>query len=181
MNDHLSQGDNGRFWLGPIEVMPDRLLLIVDGQERKLEPRAMELLVYGSERAGEVLGPTQILTDVWGDTHRVPEALHRVISQLRRALSDAPAESKFIETVPRRGYRFRVAPAQQAQAGGQDVKLAERSIRTSPMALIIAGLAVVALTWTLVHWLGNPETPAPQAQPTTAPPAETPAPAPEPD
>ena len=47
----------------------------------------------------------ELLEGVWRDTFVTPNALTRVIAQLRKALDDAQ-EARVIETVPRKGYRF---------------------------------------------------------------------------
>ena len=47
-----------------------------------------------------------MLDGVWRDTFVTPNALTRVIAQLRKALGDDAQEARVIETVPRKGYRF---------------------------------------------------------------------------
>lgn len=66
----------------------------------------MDLLVYLAERAGEVLSRNQIFRDVWHDVDVGESALLTAVSTLRRALRDDPKQPRFIETIPKRGYRL---------------------------------------------------------------------------
>ena len=157
------QNTTSAFMLADVEVRPDSLLLIVGGEHRRVEPRVMDLLVYGSKRAGQLLSRQKILEDVWGETHLVPEALQRVISLLRKSLGDRRNEPIFIETISSKGYRFLLNPQPLPEPGAKDVKLTEKSVRSSPLTLLIAALSLVLLTWFVVNQLSPEEAWAPQA------------------
>ena len=82
-----------------------------DGRVIGLEPqpaRALEMLIA---RAGEVVTRDELKGAVWGtDTHvDFDRGLAYVISQIRNALGDSADNPRFVQTLPRRGYRF-VAP-----------------------------------------------------------------------
>ncbi len=71
-----------------------------------LEPKALEVLLFLIERRERMVLKEELLDGVWRDTFVTPNALTRVIAQLRKALRDDAQEARVIETVPRKGYRF---------------------------------------------------------------------------
>lgn len=87
-------------------VQPRRNHIVSGDVERRLEPRVMELLVYLSERSGELVSRQQILDDVWKDTFVSDESLTTTIRELRRAFGDDATNPAYIQTLPRRGYRL---------------------------------------------------------------------------
>ncbi len=136
--------------VGKIKVFPDRLEIHISGERVKLEPKVMALLTYFSHRAGQVLAKEQILADVWAGTNVVDEALHRAVSILRKKLEDNPDHPVYIETISKKGYRF-LLPAEPFKPRPEDeMKLTERSIKVSPLLLIlavVAGAAIFFLGW----------------------------------
>lgn len=75
-----------------------------------LPPRAIEVLLYLAKHPRRLVTREEILAAVWGDGHGSAEALSHVISDLRHALADNANQPRFIQTVPRRGYRLLVEP-----------------------------------------------------------------------
>jgi len=71
-----------------------------------LSPKAAELLVALVEAAGSVLTREQLLLQVWPGIVIEEGSLSSHISMLRKALGTAPNGQDFIETLPKRGYRF---------------------------------------------------------------------------
>ncbi len=86
-----------------------RRLLGPDGAEVELTPRLFDALLFLVERAGELLDKDRLLTELWPGVVVEENSLSQSISALRKALGDDPQRSRFIQTVPRRGFRF-VAP-----------------------------------------------------------------------
>src|SRR5262245_56309724 len=76
------------------------------GRPLVLEPKAIETLIFLLERRGRLVEKDELLNGVWRDSFVTPNALTRIIAQLRRELGDDPKEARIIETVPTRGYRF---------------------------------------------------------------------------
>src|SRR5687767_4438115 len=102
----------------------------------ELEPKAYALLLVLLSRPGELVTKQDLLDVVWPDVFVTDNAVSRVVAQLRRALGDSAREARYIETVPRRGYRF-VAPVEvrRAAAPGEVVKLpVPESASTAPRA-----------------------------------------------
>ena len=71
-----------------------------------LAPKSFEVLRYLVEHAGRLVTHRELLDSAWPDTFIEPQAVKKQIFDLRRALDDPPRTPHFIETVPRRGYRF---------------------------------------------------------------------------
>src|SRR5215471_12176162 len=77
-----------------------------DDQRVPLTPKAFAVLQYLVERAGRLVTQNELLEALWPGTFVQPEVLKSQILDVRTALGDRPKEPRFIETVPRRGYRF---------------------------------------------------------------------------
>src|SRR5262249_8789031 len=75
----------------------------------RLEPLLMQLLVFLCSRAGQVVSKQELLETVWGRLVS-DETIKASIYQLRRALGDDSRRPRFIETLPKRGYRLLVTP-----------------------------------------------------------------------
>ena len=71
-----------------------------------LEPKAYDLLVLLAARSGELVTRQEVLDRVWAGVYVTDNAVARVIAQVRRVLGDSAKASRYIETVPTRGYRF---------------------------------------------------------------------------
>src|SRR5579863_4066344 len=112
-------GDNRPkiYKFGPFEVNLEQRLLFRAGDSVPLTPKAFDTLAVLVERQGNLVGKAQLLKLVWPDTFVEENNLTQHISALRKALGD----DSYIETIPRRGYRFLavapdVPPAETAQA-----------------------------------------------------------------
>jgi DNA-binding winged helix-turn-helix (wHTH) protein/tetratricopeptide (TPR) repeat protein len=71
-----------------------------------LTPKSFEVLRYLVEHAGRLITQRELLDAVWPDAFIEPQAVKKQIFDLRRVLDDPPRAPRFIETLPRRGYRF---------------------------------------------------------------------------
>ncbi|MGD9561797.1 MAG: winged helix-turn-helix domain-containing protein [Pyrinomonadaceae bacterium] len=95
--------------------------LLRDGEPVPLTLKAFDLLVVLVENSGHLLGKSELLDRVWPDSFVEEANLSVKMSELRRALGEGPNERHFIETVPRRGYRF-VADVTEAGNGVADTE-----------------------------------------------------------
>jgi len=77
-----------------------------DGQRVPLTPKAFAVLQFLVERAGRLVTQDELLEALWPNTFVQPEVLKSQILDVRTALGDKPKNPRFIETVPRQGYRF---------------------------------------------------------------------------
>jgi DNA-binding winged helix-turn-helix (wHTH) protein/pimeloyl-ACP methyl ester carboxylesterase len=88
---------------GPFQVDAAERLLLRDGEPVSLTPKAFDTLLILVENSGHALGKDELMRRVWPDTFVEENNLSQNISLLRKALGDG---AKYIETVPRLGYRF---------------------------------------------------------------------------
>jgi TolB-like protein/Flp pilus assembly protein TadD len=80
--------------------------LLDSGREVPLQPKAFETLRCLIERHGRLVTKRELHDRVWGDVAVTDGALGRCIVEVRKALGDGVAQPRFLQTVPRLGYRF---------------------------------------------------------------------------
>jgi DNA-binding winged helix-turn-helix (wHTH) protein/Tol biopolymer transport system component len=160
----------GRFRLDRTERF-----LFHDGAAVPLSPRLFDTLLVLLENRGHVVQKNDLMQKVWNDVAVEENNLTQSISALRKILGDNLDGPKFIETIPKRGYRF-VAPVEEVteeeprddrravtKLSGREhrgtglpagVGTQKRSLRISPaimfgtMLLMLVGSAVMWRTWT---------------------------------
>lgn len=77
-----------------------------NGQCVTLTPRAFDVLIFLIENDGHVVEKQEIFDSVWKDTIVTDNALTKIIKEIRHALEDSANHPRYVETVPKRGYRF---------------------------------------------------------------------------
>lgn len=87
-----------------LEVAQQRLLY--KGQPVPLKPKILDLLVYLIQRRNQLVAKEDLMRDVWPDTIVEENNITVSMSILRKTLGEDPDKREFIETIPRRGYRF---------------------------------------------------------------------------
>jgi DNA-binding winged helix-turn-helix (wHTH) protein len=102
MSDSLASG----FRLAELTVQPNQGRIVSLGGEAHVEPRAMDVLVVLARRAGDTVSRNELIEAVWKHSYVCDEALSRCISLLRHALGDDRSNPRFVETIPKRGYRL---------------------------------------------------------------------------
>jgi DNA-binding winged helix-turn-helix (wHTH) protein/TolB-like protein len=105
MPSTLTELKNG-FELGPWTVIPDRGLLRQGQTDVRIEPMVMDVLVVLANYQGNVVTRDQLVDEVWGGRFVTDEAIVAKIATLRQKLGDDSKNPKYIETIPRRGYRL---------------------------------------------------------------------------
>jgi predicted ATPase/DNA-binding winged helix-turn-helix (wHTH) protein len=111
------------FRLDPVIKCLWRLGETAEEERILLAPTAFALLQYLVDHAGQLVTQGQLLQAVWGDKHVQSQAVKHHIVEIRTALGDDSKAPRFIETLPRRGYRF-IAPVRESGSGldGQPLK-----------------------------------------------------------
>jgi DNA-binding winged helix-turn-helix (wHTH) protein len=99
-----SSGAVYEFDMFRLDVAEGRLLR--EGQVVSLAPKEFDTLRLLVERHGRLVTKQDLLDRVWAGTFVGDDTIAQRISVLRKALGDAGASAKYIETVPKRGYRF---------------------------------------------------------------------------
>ena len=92
----------GEFRLAPTQ----RRLYRRGGSHVELSPRLFDALLYFVERPGQLLDKDELLAALWPGLVVEDNNLNQLVSALRRALGDDAQASRWIQTVPRRGFRF---------------------------------------------------------------------------
>jgi Tol biopolymer transport system component/DNA-binding winged helix-turn-helix (wHTH) protein len=101
----------GSFHIGDWEVQP-RINCVQKGDKSfHLEPKIMQVLVQLATHSNEVLSKDQLISTVWADTFVGDDVLTRSISEIRRVLEDDARAPRFIQTIPKTGYRLMVPAA----------------------------------------------------------------------
>jgi DNA-binding winged helix-turn-helix (wHTH) protein len=97
------------FRLDPVNQCLWRHRETADDERMLLPPKAFAVLSYLVAHAGRLVPQEELLEAVWPETYVQPEVLRKHIFTIRQALGDAPTQPQFLETLPRRGYRFLAA------------------------------------------------------------------------
>lgn len=97
------------------ELSESNFYLSREGRRIPLEPKALRVLTVLVSRAGSLVDKQELLQLAWPDTFVEENTLTRTVAVLRRQLGDTSRDSKLIETVPTRGYRF-IAPVEIIEA-----------------------------------------------------------------
>src|SRR6185503_13519259 len=139
-----------RFEFGPFQLDLNDRLLTRAGEVISLRPKATEILVKLVTNAGQLIKRDELLKEVWPDTFVEESNLSQTIFTLRKALGDDRTEPRYIETVPRRGYRFVAAVKDEEAKKHQGEVL--KAFSTSPLTQhqVVAVLPFLNQT-------GNPE------------------------
>ena len=91
---------------------PEERLLLRDGFSISLAPKVFETLLLLVQNSGHVMSKEGLMERIWPDSFVEETNLAQNISILRKVLGEGSNATKFIETVPKLGYRF-VVPVQE--------------------------------------------------------------------
>src|SRR5215813_5967103 len=94
---------------GPFRLDTAEQLLLRDGKPVPLTPKAFEMLVALVERGGHLVEKEELMKLVWADAFVEESNLTNNVSALRKLLGQGKGGQHYIETVPKRGYRFTAA------------------------------------------------------------------------
>jgi len=154
---------------GPYQLEAEERVLLRDGQPVTLPPKDLETLLALVERAGHIVEKEELLEKVWPGVFIEEGNLSRHIFNLRQVLGDSPDGRKYIETVPRRGYRFVASVREDGETTASDLATSpasrpsqtarpvglRRTLRLLPLGVLIA-LAVTAMLGSRRFWLQKP-------------------------
>jgi Tol biopolymer transport system component/DNA-binding winged helix-turn-helix (wHTH) protein len=104
-----SLGTHPRYQFGPFLIEVGERVLRRDGHPVALTPKTFDLLAALLERPGQLISKDELLEKVWPGTFVEESNLAYNVFALRKALGDTAENSQYIETVPKRGYRFTAA------------------------------------------------------------------------
>ncbi|MGB9245015.1 MAG: transcriptional regulator, partial [Candidatus Acidiferrales bacterium] len=106
MNAVIPLSPKGLYEFGPFRLDCAKHLLLKDSNSLQIPPKAFEILVLLVEKRGALVTKGEVLNAVWPDTFVEENNLTQYVSMLRKALGDEAEDQKYIQTVPRLGYRF---------------------------------------------------------------------------
>ena len=158
---------------GPFRLDPAEGRLARDGANIPLTPKAFELLVLLVEQSGHLVSKDELTHQLWPATVVEEANLSKYVFMLRQALGEGEQDQKYIETVPKRGYRF-TAPVRRGGPAVHAPTVSRRGIAV--IAVVLALAAVGYLAWQrarpppappqdrvlvavlpLTNWSGDPE------------------------
>jgi DNA-binding winged helix-turn-helix (wHTH) protein/Tol biopolymer transport system component len=105
----------------------------------RLEPKVMQVLVCLAEHADEMVPKERLMRSVWPDTFVGDDVLTRCISELRRVFGDDVKEPRFIQTIPKSGYRLIAGVSSSAT-----LNVPPRQAGVKALALTLVGATVLA-------------------------------------
>jgi DNA-binding winged helix-turn-helix (wHTH) protein/TolB-like protein/Tfp pilus assembly protein PilF len=112
----MAQLDAHSYEFGRFRLKTAERILLREGELVPLTPKVFDILITLVENRGQVVAKDDLMKRVWPSTYVEEGNLTQNISLLRKALGESPGGVQFIETVPRRGYRF-VADINEAWDG----------------------------------------------------------------
>jgi len=77
-----------------------------EDQRVSLTPKAFDVLRYLMEHSERLVTQDEILEAIWSETYVNPEVIKKYVLEIRKALGDSADKPLFVETFPKRGYRF---------------------------------------------------------------------------
>ena len=131
----MGHQDNHSYEFGRFRLKTAERILLREGELVPLTPKVFDILVTLVEHGGQVVAKDDLMKRVWPNTFVEEGNLTQNISLLRKALGESPGGVQFIETVPRRGYRF-VADTNQSWGDETETDLSETKIDSSPVVSI---------------------------------------------
>ena len=117
----------------PFRLDPASFRLYRGDDPVPLAPKALDLLMLLVTRPGAMITKDEIMRLLWSDVAVTDNALTQVVSDLRQALGDDPLSPRYIQTVPRRGYRF-IATVETLVHPTPGAHAATRSVTAPPVA-----------------------------------------------
>ena len=134
----MGTSDKRCYEFGSFRLDAAEYTLLRDGQVIPLTPKVFETLLVLVENGGHVVGKDELYKRVWQDAFVEETNLTKNISILRKILSEGDAEISFIETVPKRGYRFvvpvRKSVSEYGENGSKSVASLDKKIAVLPFS-----------------------------------------------
>jgi DNA-binding winged helix-turn-helix (wHTH) protein/tetratricopeptide (TPR) repeat protein len=121
-----------------------QLRLLYQDQPVPLKPKILDLLLFLIQKRGQLIAKDELMREVWPDAIVEENNLTVSMSILRKTLGEARGDRQFIETVPRRGYRF-VAEVNELTTEQMPARDSDESVQKDPEGEPIDSLAVIPM------------------------------------
>ena len=92
--------------IGSYLFSPETGVLTIGKTTKRLESRTSKLLAFFCKNAGDLITHEQIIDHIWDGRFISPNSVAVVISNIRKAFDDDAKNPRYIETLPKRGYRL---------------------------------------------------------------------------
>src|SRR5947209_8442213 len=136
---------DGEFQIGEWVISPKLNSFQKNGQTVHLEPKVMQVLVCLAQ-ARDVVSKEKLMRTVWADTFVTDDVLTRSISELRKIFADSPKDPRYIQTIPKGGYRLLVQPqTMRSPAAPSPWKAAPELALENPKRNLLPLLLVAAI------------------------------------
>jgi Tol biopolymer transport system component/DNA-binding winged helix-turn-helix (wHTH) protein len=131
----MSDAGRSTYEFGPFRLDVAEQRLLRDGRVLPLTPKVFDVLRVLVQNSGHLVEKETLFAEVWPDSFVEEGALSRSVSILRKTLGEN-GSAEYIETVPKRGYRF-VAPVTRCHVDEGETRGApgQRSAATAPLAV----------------------------------------------
>lgn len=137
---------------GPYRLDSEQMLLMRNGEVVSLPPKDLEMLLVLVENPGQVVKKADLMQRLWPDTFVEEANLTRHVANLRQALAEDGTAASYIETVPKRGYRF-VAPIHVVGYGTAATHTSTPAVAPRPSTARRVGVLAAAIAVAVVGWL----------------------------
>ncbi|MEX2264019.1 MAG: winged helix-turn-helix domain-containing protein [Bryobacteraceae bacterium] len=155
-------GPSAIFRFGVFELDLSKAELRKSGVRVRLHDQPFRILTVLLERAGQVVTREELRNVLWPDETFVDfdHGMNSAVNKLRETLADSASNPRYVETVPRRGYRF-IAPVESVQQAAAHPEIEGADSRKQPAGpvltarikwpLLVAGLAAAAIASVAVY------------------------------
>src|SRR5579863_7941670 len=125
----------------------------------RCQEQPLQVLAALVERPGQLVTREELRRRVWPQDTYVDfdQALNTAVKKIRVALNDEADSPRFIETVPRRGYRF-IAPIEEdvtPLVAPDLLAPPKRDRRLAVVGIVAIALAILGLSWKFAPWKGD--------------------------
>jgi len=158
------------FYLGEYLIEPITGKVSGSGSPQHLPSKAVEVLLRLADSPRSMISRDELLKSVWGEGGGSQEALSHAIGALRHAFDDHPDDPRFIQTLPKRGYRlledprFEDAAAAAPESAESDLdspgllaELTRRGVFETGIAYLIVGWLLIQVADVTFDKLGLPQ------------------------
>jgi TolB-like protein/DNA-binding winged helix-turn-helix (wHTH) protein/Flp pilus assembly protein TadD len=143
------------FQIGEWIISPRLNSLSQNGSSVRIEPKVMQVLVCLAEER-DVVSKEKLMQSVWTDTFVTDDVLTRSISELRKIFADNPKNPRYIQTIPKGGYRLMIPasdvktrPAAQASVGRSEIHPPRAGKRQLIPLVTVISLALLLLAYSI--------------------------------
>lgn len=125
-------------------IKPELNTMVIGDTSIRVEPKAMDVLVYMLDRPGETVTREEFFRVIWKDSFVTENTLNQIISKLRKIFNDETMQPRVIETVSKKGYRIIVPVEKKYESNGvSEDKSKSLRIKIAAILFVVMVLAVI--------------------------------------